>query len=47
MEQDSPTEPIEHEGYATTADYPKEAEYEWVCKKCFADFSEAMGWAAV
>ena len=44
MEHDSPAEPIEHEGYATTADYLKGAEFEWVCKKCFADFSEPMGW---
>jgi len=47
MENDSPVEPIEHTGYATTAEYPKGAQYEWVCKKCFADFSDAMGWTEV
>jgi len=47
MEQDDPTEEIEHEGWTTTALYIHGARYEWVCLQCFADFREAMGWVDV
>ena len=32
------------EGYATRADYPKGARYEWVCVKCFAELKGEMDW---
>jgi hypothetical protein len=35
---------IIHEGYATGADYPKGAGYEWVCPTCFADLASALRW---
>jgi hypothetical protein len=38
---------IQHEGYATCADYPKGARYEWVCSPCFADLKDEMQWSAV
>jgi hypothetical protein len=38
---------IEHEGYATTAAYPRGARYEWVCVKCFADLKHDMQWSIV
>jgi hypothetical protein len=46
-EFDDPAEHIEHEGYATTEDYIRGAEYDWVCVKCFADFKDKMGWTEV
>lgn len=44
MERDDPSEQVEREGYATTDEYAHGAQYEWVCLRCFAHFSEAMGW---
>jgi len=38
---------IQHEGYATSDDYPKGAGYEWVCTTCFNDLKEDMGWSVV
>jgi hypothetical protein len=35
------------EGYATTAEHEKGADYYWICPSCFADFSEEFGWQAV
>jgi hypothetical protein len=35
---------IVHEGYATTADFVRGADYEWVCVPCFNQFCEAMAW---
>ena len=35
------------EGYATRADFPKGARYEWACVKCFGELKEEMGWSAV
>ena len=35
------------EGYATRADYPKGARYEWVCVKCFSELKDEMGWKSV
>ncbi len=32
------------EGYATTEDFVRGAEYEWVCAECFGDFAEELGW---
>lgn len=40
----SDLEPIERDGYTTTADYQHGERYEWVCLKCFSDFKETMGW---
>ena len=37
---------VQRSGYATGADYPKGAGYEWVCVECFRDLKEAMGWSA-
>jgi hypothetical protein len=36
---------VAHEGYATTAEYEKGADYEWLCVECFHDFKGAMGWS--
>jgi hypothetical protein len=33
-----------HEGYATTAEYVRGAEYEWVCVPCFERFGADMAW---
>jgi hypothetical protein len=38
---------IQHEGYATCADYPKGACYEWICITCFEDLKNDMQWLAV
>jgi hypothetical protein len=35
---------IMHEGYATTAEFVRGEDYEWVCRECFALFREPMGW---
>ena len=45
MEADGPD--IQREGYATTAEYPRGARYEWVCSECFADLKDDMQWSAV
>lgn len=37
-------EDVVHEGYATTSDYEKGADYEWICVECFGDFKGDMGW---
>jgi hypothetical protein len=34
------------EGYATMADFPKGARYEWICAQCFGDLKDEMGWTA-
>ena len=44
-EYDAPN--YQHEGYATTDDYPKGAMYEWVCQTCFNDLKDDVGWSAV
>lgn len=36
-----------HEGYATTSDFVRGADYNWVCPQCFADFRTTMGWNEV
>ncbi len=36
---------IEHEGYATTEEYPKGAGYHWICARCFADLGEELQWS--
>lgn len=38
------THDVIHEGYATTSDFVRGADYDWVCPECFADFRDAMGW---
>ena len=43
-EFDSATEVIYPEGYASCADHPRGAEYEWVCTECFTLFHDAMNW---
>jgi hypothetical protein len=35
------------EGYASTEGHPREADYHWVCERCFADFSQRFGWEVV
>lgn len=35
---------IVHEGYATTADFVRGADYDWVCVPCFKEFREVMAW---
>jgi hypothetical protein len=35
---------IVHEGYATGPDYPRGADYEWVCPECFTDLAGILGW---
>src|SRR5215470_3887556 len=35
---------IQHEGYATCDDYEHGANYDWVCRDCFEDLKEYMGW---
>jgi len=32
------------EGFTTTDQHEKGAEYHWVCASCFADFAEELGW---
>ena len=46
-EHSSDAEPIEREGYATTADYGKGADYVWICVPCFLLFRSQMGWIEV
>ena len=36
-----------HEGYATTADFPRGEAYEWICAACFDDFSDEFGWVVI
>ena len=36
-----------YEGYATTADYVRGADYDWVCAPCFGLFRDAMDWKDV
>jgi len=40
-------EPSLHEGYAVTEEYPRGADYEWVCPSCFAEFGQDMGFVDV
>jgi hypothetical protein len=35
---------IQHQGYATGPDYPKGANYDWVCEDCFRELKDVMGW---
>ena len=35
------------EGYATTEDFVRGADYEWVCVPCFGLFREDMGWIEI
>ena len=32
------------EGFATSAEHPRGADYHWVCEPCFRDFAEEFGW---
>ena len=36
-----------HEGYTTTADFARGADYDWNCVPCFESFSKAMEWRDV
>jgi hypothetical protein len=38
---------VVHEGYATTADFVRGAEYDWICVPCFELFCEVMEWKHV
>lgn len=33
------------EGYATTDEAPRGAEYNWVCSTCWDDFADEYGWS--
>jgi hypothetical protein len=35
------------EGYATTSDHPRGADYYWICPRCFDDFVDRFGWRVV
>ncbi len=35
---------IIHDGYATTADFVRGADYDWVCSECFELFRDPMDW---
>jgi hypothetical protein len=35
-------EDVVHKGYATTSDFVRGREYEWVCVQCFEQFKEHM-----
>jgi hypothetical protein len=38
---------ILHEGYATTAEYERGEDYDWVCPICFDELRDEMGWRLV
>lgn len=35
------------EGYTTTAEHLRGADYHWICPACFDDFVESFGWRVV
>lgn len=35
------------EGYTTTAEHERGADYHWICKPCFDDFAERFAWQLV
>jgi len=35
---------IIHEGYATTAEFVRGADYNWICVPCFEQFRDIMEW---
>ncbi|HJY05823.1 MAG TPA: hypothetical protein VJ323_05875 [Bryobacteraceae bacterium] len=38
---------ILHDGYATTAEYDRGEDYDWVCPTCFDELRDEMGWRLV
>ena len=42
-----PDEDVRSEGFATTPEFIRGADYEWVCEDCYADFAEEFGWVLV
>jgi hypothetical protein len=46
-EFESPTEVILHEGFATTEDMPRGADYYWACSECFQLFKAEMNWSEI
>lgn len=40
-------EDVRTEGYTTTPEYVRGADYHWICVDCFADFNNEFGWVAV
>jgi hypothetical protein len=38
---------ILHEGYATTAEFVRGADYDWVCPECFNLFRDYMAWKEI
>ncbi|HXX08618.1 MAG TPA: hypothetical protein VEJ43_11195 [Pseudolabrys sp.] len=38
---------IIHEGYATTAEFVRGADYSWICVACFEQFRDIMEWRDV
>jgi hypothetical protein len=35
------------EGYTTTCDHERGADWHWVCPQCFEDFTDEFGWRRV
>ena len=44
MEPGVEAEDVLHEGYATTTEFARGADYEWVCAECFEAFAGEMDW---
>lgn len=38
---------IQHDGYATCDDYPEGACYVWICKTCFDEMKQDIGWSTI
>lgn len=38
---------IQNEGYASLGDAERKPDYNWICKECFLELKEAMGWVEV
>lgn len=36
-----------HEGYTTTSEFVRGADYDWICVRCFDQLSEIMEWRVV
>lgn len=37
-------EDVRTEGFTTTSEFVRGADYEWICDDCCADFAEEFGW---
>jgi len=45
--RDSPEPDVLTEGYATTAEHERGADYHWICKQCFDDFADLFDWRVI